>query len=217
MGSMSPVPAMSEPRNTVVVVDDDPSFRESIGRLLQSDGLDVCLLSSLSELLRSGFPDGPTCIVLDVRLSGESGLDFQRELATAKIDIPIIFITGYGDIRMTVQAMKSGAIEFLTKPFRDQELLDAVRVGLAQDHARRAKQKSLIVLRERFDTLTAREREVMVEVARGRLNKQIAADLGISETTVKVHRSHVMHKMNALSIPDLTRMADRLKIAVEGR
>ena len=200
---------------TVVVVDDDPAIRESLGSLLRSVGLDVSLLASVPEFLKAGRPDGPTCLVLDVRLPGRSGLDFQRELAAAHIHVPIIFITGHGDIPMSVQAMKGGAIEFLTKPFRDQDLLDAIQLGLARDRARRGEEQSLAVLRERFDSLTLREREVMAQVARGRLNKQIAGDLGISEITVKVHRGQVMREMKASSLPDLARMADKLRLEAE--
>jgi FixJ family two-component response regulator len=206
---------MSEPNGTVVVVDDDSAIRESLGSLLRSMGLDVKLLGSVPDFLKSGYPDGPTCLVLDVRLPGRSGLDFQRELLAANIHVPLIFITGHGDIPMSVQAMKGGAIEFLTKPFRDQDLLDAIQVGLARDRARREEERSLAELRERFDTLTPREREVMAQVARGRLNKQIAGDIGISEITVKVHRGQVMRKMKASSLPDLARMADKLKLVGE--
>ena len=206
---------MSEAKSTVVVVDDDPAIREALGSLLRSVGLDVNLMASVPEFLKAGHPDGPTCLVLDVRLPGRSGLDFQRELAAANIHVPIIFITGHGDIPMSVQAMKGGAIEFLTKPFRDQDLLDAIQLGLARDRAWREQERSLSALRERFDSLTLREREVLVQVARGRLNKQIAGDLGISEITVKVHRGQVMRKMKASSLPDLARMADKLKLVAE--
>ena len=165
--------------------------------------------------LKSDPPDGPTCLVLDVRLPGQSGLDLQRELAAANRELPIIFITGHGDIPMSVQAMKGGAIEFLTKPFRDQELLDAIQLGLASDRARRENQKALAALRERFESLSPREREIMVQVAHGRLSKQIAGDIGIAEATVKVHRSRLMHKMKARSLPELSRMADKLKLVPE--
>jgi FixJ family two-component response regulator len=206
---------MSEAKPTVVVIDDDSAIRESLASLLRSVGLDVKVMASVPELFNAEPSDGPSCLILDVRLPGKSGLDFQRELAAANIHLPIIFITGHADIRMSVQAMKDGAIEFLTKPFRDQELLDAVQVGLARDRARREAERSLLVLRERFETLTPREREVMAEVARGRLNKQIAFDIGISEITVKVHRGQVMRKMKASSLPDLARMMDRLKSLTE--
>jgi FixJ family two-component response regulator len=206
---------MTEAKPTVVVVDDDPAIRESLGSLLRSVGLEVKLLASVPEFLKSGRPDGPTCLVLDVRLPGRSGLDFQRELAAADIHVPIIFITGHGDIPMSVQAMKGGAIEFLTKPFRDQDLLDAIQLGLARDRARREEEGPLAALRARFETLTPREREIMAQVARGRLNKQIAGEIGISEITVKVHRGQVMRKMKAASLPDLARMADKLKLVAE--
>lgn len=202
---------MSEAKPTVVVIDDDSAIRESLGSLLRSVGLDVRVMASVAEFMKSGHPDGPSCLILDVRLPGKSGLDFQRDLAATNIRLPIIFITGHGDIRMSVQAMKDGAIEFLTKPFREQDLLDAVQLGLARDRARRDDERSLVSLRERFETLTPREREVMAQVARGRLNKQIAFDIGISEITVKVHRGQVMRKMQASSLPDLARMADKLK------
>jgi FixJ family two-component response regulator len=197
---------------TVIIVDDDPAIREALSSLLRSVGLDVQALASVPEFLKAGRPDGPTCLVLDVRLPGRSGLDFQRELTAANIHLPIVFITGHGDIPMSVQAMKGGAIEFLTKPFRDQDLLDAIQLGLARDRARREDERALAALRERFETLTAREREVMGGVVRGRLNKQIASDIGISEITVKVHRGQVMRKMQAKSLPDLARMADKLNL-----
>ena len=170
----------------------------------------------MDEFRKSGRPDGPACLVLDVRLPGQSGLELQRELAASYIQLPIVFITGHGDIPMTVQAMKGGAIEFLTKPFRDQDLLEAVQVGLARDQARLDDEKSMSALRARFDTLTERERQVMAEVVAGRLNKQVAFDLGISEITVKVHRGQVMRKMKASSLPDLARMADKLKPNEQG-
>ena len=159
--------------------------------------------------------DGPTCLVLDVRMPGRSGLELQRDLAAANRQVPIIFITAHADVPMTVQAMKGGAIEFLTKPFRDQDLLDAVEAGLARDRARRESEKALVALRERFDTLSSREREIMVQVTAGRLNKQIANDIGIAKSTVKVHRTHLMRKMKARSLPELSRMADMLKLAPE--
>jgi len=206
---------MTEAQPTIVVIDDDPDVRGSLGGLLRSVGLQVRLMASVAEFLKSGRPDGPTCLILDVRLPGRSGLDFQRELSAANIHIPIIFITGHGDIPMTVQAMKGGAIEFLTKPFRDHDMLEAVQLGLARDRAWRESEKALAVLRARYDTLTPREREVMALVVTGRLNKQSAADIGISEITVKIHRGQVMRKMQASSLPDLARMADRLKLAKE--
>jgi FixJ family two-component response regulator len=207
---------MTEAPPTIVVVDDDPGIRESLGSLLRSVGLQVKLLASVPEFLKAGRPEGPTCLVLDVRLPGRSGLDFQQELSAANIQVPIIFITAHGDIPMSVQAMKGGAIEFLTKPFRDQALLDAIQQGLARDRAWLDDEKTMAALRARFETLTSREREVMAHVVSGRLNKQIAADIGISEITVKVHRGQVMRKMRATSLPDLARMADRLKLAREG-
>ncbi len=203
---------MAEAISTVIVIDDDPAVRELIGSLLRSVGLQPKLLASVDEFLKTGRPDAPTCLVLDVRLPGRSGLDFQRELAAADIHLPIIFVTGYGDIPMSVTAMKGGAIEFLTKPFRDQDLLDAIQLGIARDRARRDSDTAIAGLRARFETLTPREREVMALVAAGRLNKQIAYEIGVSEITVKVHRGHVMRKMQATSLPDLARMADRLKV-----
>jgi FixJ family two-component response regulator len=200
---------------TVLVIDDDSDLRASVGRLLRSLGLDVQLFASNADFLGSDPPDGPTCLVLDVRLPGKSGLDLQRELAAANNDLPVIFITGHGDIPMTVQAMKGGAIEFLTKPFRDQELLDAIQVGLSRDRARRQNERDLVALRERFGSLSPREREIMMQVARGRLSKQIAGDIGIAEGTVKVHRSRAMRKMNVRSLPELGRLADQLKLVSE--
>jgi len=207
---------MTEPEATIVVIDDDLELQEALGRLLRSVGLQVRLFASVPEFLQTGRPNGPTCLVLDVRLPGRSGLDFQRELTAANIHLPIIFMTGHGDIPMSVQAMKGGAIEFLTKPFRDQDLLDAIQVGLAEDRAWLEREKSLADLRARFATLTARERKVMGLVVTGRLNKQIAGDIGVSEMTVKVHRGQVMRKMRAGSLPDLARMADRLSLASDG-
>ena len=206
---------MPDANSTVFVIDDDPDLRASVGRLLRSLGLDAQLFASISDFLKSDPPDGPTCLVLDVRLPGQSGLDLQRELAAANRELPIIFITGHGDIPMSVQAMKGGAIEFLTKPFRDQELLDAIQVGLCRDRARRENQEALAALTKRFESLSPREREIMVQVAHGRLSKQIAGDIGIAEATVKVHRSRLMHKMKARSLPELSRMADKLKLVAE--
>lgn len=195
----------------VVVIDDDPAIRESLESLLRSVGLAVKSLGSVTEFLQAGRPKVPTCLVLDVRLPGRSGLDFQRDLVAADICVPVIFITGYGDIPMSVQAMKGGAIEFLTKPFRDQDLLDAIQLGIERDRAWLKEQEAMSELQARFNTLTAREREVMFHVVKGRLNKQIAGDIGVSEITVKTHRAQVMRKMHALSLPDLARMADKLK------
>jgi FixJ family two-component response regulator len=203
---------MPDANANVLVIDDDPNLRASVGCLLRPLGLDAHLFASIPDFVKSDPPDGPTCLVLDVRLPGQSGLDLQRELAAANRELPIIFITGHGDIPMSVQAMKGGAIEFLTKPFRDQELLDAIQLGLSRDRARRENQKALAALRERFESLSPREREIMVQVAHGRLSKQIAGDIGIAEATVKVHRSRLMHKMKARSLPELSRMADKLKL-----
>ena len=203
---------MSDANPTVLIIDDDPALRELLGRLLRSVGLDAQLFASIPDFFKFVPPSGPTCLVLDVRLPGRSGLDFQRELATANIQLPIIFITGHADVPMSVQAMKGGAIEFLIKPFRDQDLLDAVQLGLARDRARRESDKALGELRERFEALSPREREIMIQVARGRLSKQIAGDIGISEMTVKVHRSNLMRKMKAKSLPELGRMADKLNL-----
>ena len=196
----------------VVVIDDDTEFRESLERLLRSAGLHARTFASIAEFANSEPPDSPTCLVLDVRLQGRSGLEYQRDLASASVALPIVFITGHGDIPMTVQAMKAGAIEFLTKPFRDQELLDAVNVGLARDRARRENEQSLTALRARFEELTPRERTILIQVVQGRMNKQIAGDMGITETTVKVHRSNMMHKIEAASLPELCRMADKLNL-----
>jgi len=206
---------MPEANASVLIIDDDPEFRDSVVRLLRTVGLDTQQFSSVSDFLKADAPDGPTCLVLDVRLPGRSGLELQRELAAANRQLPIIFITAHGDIPMTVRAMKGGAIEFLTKPFRDQDLLDAIEAGLARDCARRASDKALGTLRERFDTLSSREREIMFLVTAGRLNKQIASDIGITESTVKVHRTNLMRKMKARSLPELSRMADVLKLALE--
>src|ERR1700681_1356810 len=206
---------MPDANCTVLVIDDDPDLRASVGRLLRSLDLDARLFASVSDFLKSDLPDGPACLVLDVRLPGQSGLDFQREFAGANMQLPIIFITGHGDIPMSVQAMKGGAIEFLTKPFRDQELLDAIQLGLSRDRSRRENEMALAALRERFESLSPREREIMVQVAHGRLSKQIAGDIGIAEATVKVHRSRLMHKMKARSLPELSRMADKLKLSTD--
>jgi len=204
---------MNEVRPTILIVDDDADVRESLQCLLRTVGLDSKAMSSLPEFLKSELPRAPTCLVLDVRLPGRSGLDFQRELSAAKVNIPIIFITGHGDVPMSVRAMKGGAIEFLTKPFRDQDLLDAIQLGLARDRERCETERGLASLRERFQTLTSRERDVMAHVVSGRLNKQIGSHFGISEMTVKIHRGQVMRKMKASSLPELTRMADRLRDA----
>jgi FixJ family two-component response regulator len=201
---------MTDAQPSVVVIDDDPDIREALRSLLQSVGLQGRAFASVPEFMKSGCPEAPTCLVLDVRLPGRSGLDFQRDLSAAKIDLPIIFITAHADVLMSVQAMKGGAIEFLTKPIRDQDLLDAIQLGLERDRARREGERVLAALRERFETLTPREREVMTEVLKGRLNKQIAGDIGVTEVTVKAHRSQVMHKMKAASLLDLARMVEKL-------
>ena len=206
---------MRDDHPSVSIVDDDPEFRDSVERLLRSVGLLSRQFSSVSDFLNADPSDGPTCLVLDIRMPGGSGLELQRDLAAANRHVPIIFITAHGDIPMTVQAMKGGAIEFLMKPFRDQDLIDAVEVGLARDRARRENDRALSALRERFEALSSREREIMVQVTAGRLNKQIAHDIGISESTVKVHRTHLMRKMKARSLPELSRMADVLKLAPE--
>jgi RNA polymerase sigma factor (sigma-70 family) len=201
---------MTEAAPIVFVVDDDPSVRRAIKRLIGSVGLQVELFGSAQEFLHSERPDGPNCLVLDIRLPGISGLEFQRELAEANIHLPIIFITGHGDVPMTVRAMKAGAVEFLTKPFRDQDLLDAVQFALERDRARRQRDAEIAILQERFESLSAREREVVAMVVSGMLNKQIAAQIGTTENTVKVHRSRAMEKMQAKSLADLVKMVERL-------
>jgi FixJ family two-component response regulator len=201
---------MSDEQPTVFVIDDDPSVREALQGLIRTVGLDVRTFASAADFLAAERPDNPSCLVLDVRLPGLSGLDFQNELAKSDAKFPIIFISGHGDIPMSVRAIKAGAIEFLTKPFRDQDLLDAVQQGIERDRTRRREAAASVDLRERLATLTAREREVMTLVATGLLNKQIAAQLDVSEVTVKVHRSNVMRKMGARSLADLVRMTDRL-------
>jgi FixJ family two-component response regulator len=198
---------------TVYVVDDDPSMRETLASLFRSVGLQVGLFGSAAELLRTKLPDVTSCLVLDVRLPGLSGLDLQAELARADIRIPVIFMTGFGDIPMTVRAMKGGAVDFLTKPFRDQEILDAVSAALDRDRERREYHRLVSELRARFDSLSAREQQVTALVTAGLLNKQAAAEMGVSEFTVKIHRGNAMKKMGARSLADLVKMAGKLGLA----
>lgn len=204
---------MSKSEETVIVIDDDPDLRVALESLLCSVGLRVRLFESAAEFRSAAPPDGPCCLVLDVRMPGKSGLDLQTDMIRENAALPIIFITGHGDIPMTVRAMKSGAVEFLSKPFRDQELLDAIYSALERDRARRADEATVANLRQRLGALSQREREVMALVVTGRLNKQIAGALGLSEITVKVHRGQVMRKMEARSVADLVRMADRLGLS----
>ena len=203
---------MTEMQPIVCIVDDDASVRDALKRLVHSVGLRVELFDSAQEFFKRQRPDVPSCLVLDVRMPGISGLDLQRQLADANVHIPIVFITGHGDIPMSVRAMKAGAIEFLTKPFRDQDLLDAIQVALERDRATRQRESEIAALRERFESLTLREREVVTRVVSGRLNKQIAAEIGITENTVKVHRSRAMEKMQAQSLAALVKMLERLDI-----
>lgn len=194
----------------VFVIDDDVSLAEAMRSLFRSIGLEVVVFNNAADFLQHPLPDAPCCLVLDVRLPGVSGLDFQNELAEASIDVPIVFMTGHGDIPMTVRAMKAGAVEFLTKPFREQDMLDAVQVALNRDRERRENEQSLSSLKANFKTLTPREQQVMALVAAGLMNKQIAGELGVSEITIKVHRGNVTRKMAARSLADLVRMADAL-------
>ena len=203
---------MTEIPSIVFVVDDDASVRNALKSLIRSVGLQVELFGSAQEFLQSKRPNAPSCLILDIRLPGISGLDFQRKLAEAGNFIPIIFITGHGDIPMSVRAMKGGAVEFLTKPFRDQDLLDAIHVALERDRARRQREDEIATLKDRFEWLTPREREVLPLVVSGLPNKQIADKIGTSETTVKVHRGQLMRKMGADSLPELVRMAERIGI-----
>lgn len=204
---------MNQESPIVYVVDDDPSVRRAIQRLVGSVGLRVETFASPRDLLQAKWPDAPTCLVLDVRLPGISGLDFQRELSDANILVPIVFITAHGDIPMTVRAMKAGAVEFLSKPFRNQDLLDAIHAGLDRDRERRQQEAEAAKLWERLESLTPREREVLPRVVSGLLNKQIAAEIGTTEATVKVHRSQLMRKMGADSLADLIRMAEKIGIS----
>jgi RNA polymerase sigma factor (sigma-70 family) len=202
--------SMREEQSVVYIIDDDEGVRESVADLLRSVGHEVQSFGSAQEFLDSSKEDVPACIVLDIRLPGPSGLEVQRRLTRSNIHLPIIFISGHGDISMSVQAIKSGAIEFLTKPLNEQRLLDAVQAGIAHDRVRRKEAEVTAELRQRFDSLTPRERQILTLVVTGRPNKQIAAETGVSEMTVKVHRSHAMQKMRASSLVDLVRMADKL-------
>jgi FixJ family two-component response regulator len=207
------VATVEEP--TVLIVEDDKSFREALQRLFRTVGLRVTVYESAAELVQSELPDVPSCLILDIRLPGRSGLDIQEELAKAGVQIPIIFMTGHGDIPMSVRAMKAGAVDFLTKPFRDQDMLDAVVTAIERDGERRKKDKEAQELRARFGSLSPREREVMTLATTGLMNKQIAAEMGLSEVTVKIHRGHVMKKMAARSLAQLVRMAEALGIRGE--
>jgi FixJ family two-component response regulator len=204
---------MSEPSGVVLVVDDDASVREALHDLLDAVGLEVRLYGSVAAFLAAPPPDAPCCLVLDVRLPGKGGLDLQAELAREREPPPIVFITGHGDIPMSVRAMKLGAVEFLTKPFREQDLLDAINQGLEQDRRRREAATLERALRARLDSLTQRERQVLVRVAAGKPNKHVANELGVTETTVKVHRGQVMRKLDATSVADLVRIVDRLRLS----
>jgi FixJ family two-component response regulator len=203
---------MSEDQSVVVIIDDDPDIRDALKDLLETVDLPTALFATASEFLASKRPQGPCCIVTDVRLPGLSGLDFQQELARENITIPVIFITGHGDIPMSVRAMKAGAVEFLTKPLRDQDLLDAIQAALRRDRARLEDERQVVDLRTRHEALTARERQVMALLVAGRVNKQIAAEIGISEVTVRLHRGQIVRKMRASSLADLIRIADKIKL-----
>jgi FixJ family two-component response regulator len=204
--------AAPQQQSVAFIVDDDPSVRSALARLIRSVGLQAEVFGSAAEFLQGKLPDVPSCLILDVRLPGQSGLDFQAELAKANIHIPIIFMTGHGDIPMTVRAMKGGAIDFLAKPFRDQDMLDAVAMAIEHDRKRRESEKLTAGLKTTFESLTPREREVMVLVSSGLMNKQVAAQMSLAEITVKIHRGHVMKKMGARSLADLVRMADLLGV-----
>ena len=208
---------MPDEQPVIFIIDDDPSMRATLTDVMGSVGLAVQTFASAQDFLGSKLPDAPACLVLDVRLPGLSGLDFQSDLAKAGIHLPIVFVTGHGDIPMTVRAMKAGAVEFLTKPFRDQDMLDAVQVALARDRGRLESEKTMAQIRSDFETLTAREQEVMTLVTSGLMNKQIAGEIGVSEITVKVHRGNLTRKMGAKSLADLVRMAARLRGALDQR
>jgi FixJ family two-component response regulator len=210
---MTAAGAVAEKAPIVLVVDDDPSFRSFLSRLVQTIGLKAVLFSSAEEFLAAPQPDGPTCLVLDVQMPGLSGLDLQRRLADRGRPLPIVFTTGHGDIPMTVEAMKAGAIGFLSKPFRNQDMIEAIKEGIARDREWRKQLIEVTELRNRYESLTAREREVFALVTRGSLNKQIALELGTSERTVKAHRAQVVQKMQADSVADLVRMADKLGVS----
>jgi RNA polymerase sigma factor (sigma-70 family) len=203
---------MIENNAIVFIVDDDASVRDALKRLIRSVGLQVELFSSAQEFLHRPRPDVPSCLILDVRLPGMSGLDLQRQMAQTSLQIPVIFITAHGDIPMSVRAMKAGAVEFLTKPFRDQDLLDAIQIALQRDRMRLHREEEIAILRIRFESLTLREREVVSKVVMGKLNKQIASEIGITENTVKVHRSRAMEKMQAESLAELVKMLERLDL-----
>lgn len=208
-GTSISIPSLSEQR--VYLIEDDAALRDALDRLLRSVGLQVCAFASAADFLRAQLDDTPSCLVLDVRLPGISGLDFHAKLLAAGVQLPVIFMTGHGDIPMSVQAMKAGAVDFLAKPFRDQDLLDAVSTALEQDRQRRQQASSTQALIKRYDTLTPRERQVMALVCDGLMNKQIAGDMGLSEITVKIHRGHVMKKMNVRTLADLVRASETIK------
>jgi FixJ family two-component response regulator len=212
-GSPREAKAASSKETTVFIVEDDPLMRDALERLFRTVGLRAEIFVSAAELLQNQLPDVPGCLILDVRLPGRSGLDIQSELAKANIHIPIIFMTGHGDIPMSVRAMKAGAIDFLTKPFRDQDMLDAVATAIERDRNRRVQEREMSDLRDHFKSLSPRERQIMTLVTAGLMNKQVAAEVGLSEITVKIHRGNVMRKMNARTLADLVRMAEALGIA----